>query len=428
MSTVSNAIGGAFSPLRLPNFRLYIGAQLISNVGTFLQQTAQAWVVWELTRSEAALGTVTMLNSLPILLFTPWAGVLADRLDRRRLLIGTQAAMMTLAFILSFLIASGMVQIWHVYVLATLLGICTMLDFPTHQAFLGDLAGMSEVRKAINMNGMVLQGSRMIGPALAAWIIAQAGTATAFAVNGITFIAVIISLLLIRAQQTRSDRTHAAPLRQMGDALRFMRAQPRLQDMFALSALITFCAWAVILNLMPSVADTVLGGRAETLGALTAASGAGALLALLVVVPLAQTLQRGGVVLAAAMLWTGAALFVFGISTWLPLSMIAIGAATMGSPIVFTMALGSTQILAPPDMRARLISLFTMVSLGIQPFAAIVVGNIAQAFGVQIAIVMNAAICIALTLALIVLRRGFWGWQVATIPSVIPVPAPVGTD
>lgn len=424
MTNFVAAIGSAFAPLRLPNFRLYIGAQLVSNVGTFLQQTAQAWVVWELTRSEAALGLVTLFNALPMLLLTPWAGVWADRLDRRKLLLTTQATMMVLAVLLALLVQTNTVQIWHVYVLSLLLGMVTAFDFPTHQAFLGDLTGMGEVRKAVNMNGMVLQGSRMIGPALAAWIIAESGAATAFWVNALTFVTVIIALTRVRASQARSDRLHEAPLKQLGDALRFLRTQPRLIDMYALTGLITFAAWSVILNLMPSVADTVLGGGAETFGALTAASGAGALVALLLVVPITQAQARGGVVLTGALIWTGLWLAVFGASTSVPLSMVAIAAVTMGSPVVFTISLGLTQVMSPPNMRARLISLFTMTSMGVQPFAAIIVGGIAETIGVQNAIYMNASLAIVVSIGLVLLRRGLWSWKIGAPPAPEPQPVP----
>jgi MFS family permease len=407
------AVGSAFSPLRLPNFRLYISAQLISNIGTFLQQTAQAWVVWELTRSEAASGTVALVNGLPLLLLTPWAGAWVDRLDRRKLLTATQIGMMILAFTLALLVQAGSVQFWHVMVLAGLLGIITTFDFTAHQTFLGDLAGMGEVRKAVTMNGMVLQGSRMFGAAVAGWIIARSGAATAFWINGLSFIVVIISLSLIRViNQTRSDREHKSPLMQMGDALRFLRTQPRMQDMFAFAAVIMLCFWSIPLALLPAFAEKVLGGSSDTFSALQAASGAGALIALLFVVPITGAQKRGGVMLVGALIFTGIAIVVLGLSSWLPLSMLAMGLATMGSPVVFTMALGLTQVMAPAAMRGRLISLFTMISLGVQPFAALLIGTLGQVIGVQTAILINGSICILAAVGIAIARRGLWAWQV----------------
>src|SRR5262245_63679529 len=146
---------GKFSPLPSPNFRIYIGGQAISLIGTFLQITAQAWVVWQLTHSEAALGVATTLYALPLLLFSPYAGFWVDRLDRRKLLIGTQIGAMLLAFVLAALTRTGLVQVWHIYVLSFLLGTVNVLDFPAQQAFLGDLTGMAEVRKAVDRKSVV---------------------------------------------------------------------------------------------------------------------------------------------------------------------------------------------------------------------------------------------------------------------------------
>src|SRR5262249_35057421 len=151
----------SFTPLRLPNLRIYLIGQAISLLGTWMQVTAQGWLVWELSHSEVALGIVSMLGSLPLLLFGLWAGVWADRLDRRKVLIGTQAVAMILAFILAALVWTNTVQLWHVYVLSFLLGCVTALDFPAQQAFLGDLASMTNVRKAIILNAMIFQIGRM---------------------------------------------------------------------------------------------------------------------------------------------------------------------------------------------------------------------------------------------------------------------------
>ncbi len=160
----------SFSPLRSVNFRLYLGGQAVSLIGTWLHWTAQGLVVYRLGHGAAApLGLVGMLGTLPILILSPWTGAWADRLDRRRLLICTQVAALLLAFVLAFLTQTGLVQLWHVYVLAALLGVVTAFDLPAQQAFLGDLTGMAEVRQAVTLNAMVLQASRMLGPALASF-------------------------------------------------------------------------------------------------------------------------------------------------------------------------------------------------------------------------------------------------------------------
>src|SRR5690348_9486025 len=176
MTSVLSTLRGSFAPLRFPNFRIYLGGQAVSLIGTWLQVTAQAWLVWTLTGSEAASGIVAMLSALPFLLFGPWAGVIAERTDRRKLLIGTQISAMILAFVLAFLVQTrtvqiwhvfpiwtqpvneinwgiqvSIVQIWHVYILSFLLGVVNTLDVPTQQTFLGDLSGTGEILKAVNL-------------------------------------------------------------------------------------------------------------------------------------------------------------------------------------------------------------------------------------------------------------------------------------
>ena len=167
----------SFLPLRNWNLSVYLSGQAISLIGTWMQVTAQAWVVWSLTHSTAALGVVAMLGTLPILLLGPWTGVWADTLDRRRLLIVSQTSAMVLAITLALLVQTGVIQVWHVYVLATLLGIVTALDMPTQQAFIGDLSGMEQLRQAVVINNMLFQVSRMIGPALAGLVVARLGAA-----------------------------------------------------------------------------------------------------------------------------------------------------------------------------------------------------------------------------------------------------------
>src|SRR5690349_11721364 len=167
MTSVFSTLRESFSPLRFPNFRIYLSGQAVSLIGTWLQVTAQAWLVWTLTGSEEASGIVAMLGALPFLLFGPFAGVIAERTDRRKLLIVTQVAAMLLAFALAVLVQTGLVQIWHVYLLSFLLGTVNALDVPTQQTFLGDLSGTTELRRAVNLNAMILQVSRIVGPAIA---------------------------------------------------------------------------------------------------------------------------------------------------------------------------------------------------------------------------------------------------------------------
>jgi MFS family permease len=430
MASVIETLRGNFSPLRNRNFAIYLAGQCVSLIGTWLQSTAQAWVVWDLTNSEAALGTVTMLNALPVLFLSPWAGVWADRFDRRKLLIAAQTAMMALAFILAFLTQSGLVQLWHVYLLSLLLGIVTALDLPAQQAFLGDLTGMGEVRKAVNLNIMALQISRVLGPALAGIVVARLGSAPAFWVNGISFLAVIASLVVVRANQVRNkNQNHDSPLRQLGQAIRYLGTQPRMQDLYLFGTLMTFFVFSIIMNVLPSVADKLLDGNAETLGQLMAASGAGALISVLIVVPLAQARKRVGLVLLGGSFWLVLWLWVFSLSRSLPFSMLAIFLGSMGAPAVMTMGLGLVQVMSPADMRGRMLSLFSTISFGMQPVAAIWIGQVAERLGVAVAIEINATLLFLAAVSIYLFRPALRQWEFGVpakpAPPAPAVPAPV---
>lgn len=404
----------SFEPLRNRNFAIYLSGQAVSLIGTWLQVTAQSWVVWELTKSEAALGIVASLSTLPLLVLAPFTGTIADRFNRRQLLIATQACAMVLALILAVLVQTALVQLWHVYVLALALGVISALDFPAQQAFLGDLSGMHLVRKAVNLNAMFLQVSRILGPALAGVIIATFGSATTFWLNGLSFIPVIATLLIVSSHQVLTTG-RGNPLRDFGSAIRFVQKQPRLQDLLLLVVFVTFFGLS-ILNIMPAFAAEVLGGDATTLGALLASSGAGALTSVIFVIPFVQAAKRTGFVIASAAMWMGFWIFIASQTTVLPLTMLCIGLSSIGAPAVIATSLGITQLMAPSDMRARLVSLFIMVSFGLQPIASLYVGYASQTFGVPLTIMVNGIVLFLGALTVLLMRAPLRTWN-ATPPA-----------
>ncbi len=422
MTSVVSTLRASFSPLRFPNLRLYLGGQTVSLVGTWLQVTAQAWLVWTLTGSEAASGIVAMLGALPFLLFGPFAGVIAERMDRRKLLIATQIVAMFLAFILAFLVQNQLVQIWHVYVLSFCLGVVNALDVPTQQTFLGDLSGTGELRKAVNLNAMILQVSRMIGPALAGIVVARIGIAPAFWVNGLSFLAVVASLAALSSNQVRSQNTVARPFRDLAEALRYLKTQPRLQDLFIFSTLTVLLVMSIIFSQLPAVADKLLKGNAETLGTLQAASGAGALIAVLFVMPIFQSLRRSGIALGTVAIWMGIWIFVFSTSRSLPLSALALFFGSMGAPTVIATSLGLVQFMTPVEMRARVLSLFSMISFGLQTFAVLIVGYVAEHLGVATAIEINGIILVSAAILMLTFRTELRRWEMSK-PAHTPAPA-----
>jgi len=399
---------GSFSPLKDRNFRIYLSGQAFSLIGTWMQATAQAWVVWELTKSESALGITVMFNTLPLFLLAPWAGMISDRYNRRQLLIGTQAIAMVLAFILAALVQFELVQVWHIYLLTLLLGVVNALDFPAQQTFVGDLSGMSQVRRAITLNVMMIQVARLLGPVIAGYVLSIAGAATAFWVNGLSFLIVIISLFIVRSEQARNESRVPG---QFKETLKYIVSRPRMLDLMLLSAIVTFFGFAIVLSILPAIADTVLHGDAETYSYLLSSSGAGALISTLVLLPLSQASRRIGIIVCGAALWMGAWYVVLGNSYVLLLSMAAIFFTSLGAPLVFTTGLGVLQLLSPPTMRGRIVSLFTMVSFGLQPLASLFIGFSAEKIGTQTAILINA-VCLLVTAGLLTLfRNGLRSWE-----------------
>jgi len=399
----------SLSPLRIRSVRIYLSGQVISLIGIWMQQTAQSWVVWQLSRSGTMLGVAAMLAFLPTFFLGPWMGVFADRWDRRKVLIATQSFAMILAFVFAILVQTRVIALWHVFVLATLLGIVSALDFPSTQAFIGDIAGMSRVREAIILNTSIFQVSRMIGPALAGWGIGYLGVASAFWINGVTFLAVIASLLAIRGNQLRRTST-GRPLQEFREGLMFLRKETRAQDLLAFSVMVTFFGISSII-ILPAVVSLVLGGGADMLGFLLASSGAGALVGALFLTPLAQRARRTGSMLAANVVWSGVWLVIFSFSRTFVYAAIAIFFVSLTIPVVLTTANGLLQILAPPDMRGRVLSIFLMISFGAQPIAALLIGVAADAFTPMGAVLLNGALMVAAAGALVGLRSGLLSWE-----------------
>jgi Na+/melibiose symporter-like transporter len=428
VSAFSNAwstLSHSFSPLRERNFSIYLGGQTISLIGSWLQVTAQSWVVWQLTGSEAALGTVTMLQYLPMLLLSPWAGVWADRLDRRKLLIATQVGLMALAFVTALLVQTEAIRLWHIYIFALIVGVINTIDLPAQQAFLGDLVGMGAVRKAVNLNAMMIQVSRMLGPAFAGILVARVGMAPSFWLNGVSFGFVILSLTMVRAQQVSVVRAREGVVRQLRAAVAYLRTQPRMQDMYIFTGLLTFLILSVMFSILPAYADHVLSGGPDMLGLLMSASGAGALLSVIFIVPLVQARRRAGLLLGLALAWSGAWMLVFALATTTPLALMSLFMVSVGNPIIFTMALGLIQVMSPHAMRARMLSLYTMISFGLQPVAALAVGNSAERFGVGTAILVNAVLLLIGAFAMLFLRRGLRTWEV---PEQCAAPGSAAAD
>ncbi len=230
--------------------------QLVSLLGDWMQQTAQAWVVWELTHKATALGIVAFLSQIPFFIFGPWVGVLADRLDKKKILLFTQALAMLFAFVMAFLIQENLLLLWHVYLLAFLLGTVTAFNVTAEQAFIGELAGPGNIKKAIALNNSLNQLTRLVGPAIAGWLIALTGSATAFWFNGVSIIVSIICIAMIPSKSGMEIKAESG-IQQFLEGLKFLHRDKLLRLILIYAAIQTFFGMSIV-QLLPAISSVVL--------------------------------------------------------------------------------------------------------------------------------------------------------------------------
>jgi MFS family permease len=376
--------------LRHRNYRLFFAGQLISLTGTWMQSVAQGWLVLRLTDSAALLGLVAAANSIPVLLLSLTGGALADRVSKRQMLIATQVGSMLLAAILAALALTGLVQVWHVFMLAVLLGVVTAFDAPARQAFTVEMVGHDDLLNAIALNASVFNATRLVGPAVAGVVVAITGEGLAFAINAASFVFVIISLLMMRLPPyTRPPGARRGG--QLREGLAYIRGERRVLALLTQTAAIClFCF--VHIPLLPIFARDVLGQGAAGFGALAASTGTGALAAALLLAQLGDKVPRGKLLSAAALAYP-VLIILFTTVRELPLAMLVLALA--GWAGVTTMALTNTliQLVVPDALRGRVMSVLTLLLMGASPIGGMVAGAVAELVGsVPIVVAASSAI------------------------------------
>ena len=261
--------------LRHRNFQLFFSGQLISLIGTWMQTVAQAWLVYRMTKSALLLGSVGFASQIPVFLFAPLGGITADRVNRQRLVIATQTAAMILAGILAVLTLTGRVQVWHIFVLASLLGVVNAFDIPGRQSFLVDMVGKEDLMNAIALNSSMFNGARIIGPAIAGILVAKIGEGWCFAANSISYIAVIVGLALMRVH-CAPRAGQGSPIADIIEGFRWVHHTKVIRAVLLLLGLVSLVGMPYTV-LMPVFADKILHGGARGLGILMGATGVGAL-------------------------------------------------------------------------------------------------------------------------------------------------------
>ena len=375
-----------------PNYRLYFFGQFGSQTGSWLQRTAQAWLVLvDLHGSPADLGLLTALQFAPIMVLTLFAGVIADRFPKRRLMFVIQAVSTVQAAAMALLTLTGVVQLWHVYVLAFILGLVSAFDFPTRQSFVSELVSREELQSAIGLNSSVFNGARIIGPGLGGLIIAAWGTGWCFAINAISFLAVLISLALLDTRRMREIRRapRAALWTQLADGLRYAAREPRLSFAIGVLAFIGTFGYNFGVTL-PLLARQALGLDSVGFGSLNAAMGVGALIAALgVVARLSPTdvkvLGAGGVF--------SALLLVTPFVAW-PVVLVLLVLLGVANVTYSAMTNTTLQLNSDEAYRGRVLSLYTLLFAGTTPIGGALTGWLADAWGIQLAVAIEAGVCL----------------------------------
>jgi MFS family permease len=395
VSPLRPAANQTFSAMRHRNFQLYFGGQLISNIGTWMQIIAQAWVVYQIGHSALTLGLVAFASAIPILVISPWGGVIVDRVSRRNLLIMTQAGSMLLAFALAILTFTGVVQEWHVIVLAALLGVVNAFDAPARQAFVPEMVGKEDLPNAIALNSIMFNSARVLGPALAGLLLAIIGAAWCFTLNGISFLAVILGLWLMKLPPHQTPHNPASQWQQLVSGLKYTAGNRELSALILLS--LVFSIFGISYStVLPAFVEKVLHQGALAYGWVNAASGLGAVSGAFL---LAHRVSHGrrGQLLVLTNIAFPLILIAFSFTTLYPLSLVLAYGLGVGFMVQFTTINTLLQTRVEDSFRGRVMGLYTITFFGFAPFGNLLIGYLGQTIGLGIAMTLFAVCSLILS-------------------------------
>jgi MFS family permease len=383
-----------FAALSVRNYRRYYGGQAVSLIGTWMQMTAQAWLVLSLTHSGAALGAVVALQTLPVLLLAPYGGVIADRLDKRKLMIGLQSAMGIQALALGLLTVTGAVRVWQIGLLAALLGLNNAFENPARQSFMLEMVGPDHLRNAVSLNSVLVNVARTVGPAVAGLLIAGVGDGVCFLINAGSFVAVIASLATMDRGALNPTPPTPRARGQLRAGLRYVRSTPALAVPLLMMAAVGCLTYEFQVSL-PVMASRGLHVGATGFGFMTAAMGIGAVVGGLLVAARGKTGTRPLVLAATAF---GMAMAMATLAPTLAIELLALGLA--GGASISFMATGNStlQLNAAPAMRGRVMSLWFVAFQGSTPIGGPIVGGVMELLGARAGLGLGAITCFAVAL------------------------------
>ncbi len=355
-----------------------------------MQTVAQAWLIYRLTGSSVLLGVLGFVGQIPIFLLSPLAGLAADRWPRRRVVIATQTTSMLLAFILAALTMTGRILVWEIIVLATVLGIVNAFDVPARQSFLIEMVGREDLLNAIALNSSMFNGARVAGPAIAGVVVAVVGEGWCFLLNGVSYLAVIAGLFMMRIQKTKPVHDGAAPLEKLREGFRFVRHTKPIRALLTLVAIVSFMALSFSV-LMPIFADRILHGGASAYGTLMGAVGVGAMFGALVLA-MRQQLRGLGNVVAYSATGLGFSLVLFSASHWYWLSFAILVITGFTMMMQFTATNTLIQAMVPDQLRGRVMSIYSMMFLGVSPLGSLLAGALADHIGAPVTVAVGGLV------------------------------------
>ena len=386
-----------FAAMKHYNYRLWFYGQMVSLMGTWMQSTAQGYLIYQLTGSPAYLGLVGFVGGVPALLFTLFGGVIADRISRRNMMVITQSLMLVLAFILAALTFTNIVQPWHIVILAFLLGVANAFDAPARIAFVTELVSREDMTNAIALNSTMFNIATFVGPSVAGLTYAAFGPAWCFTLNGISFIAVIVALLLMRIKPVVQPSRRATVLADLTEGLRYVFTHSLILSLIGSIGLVSIFGVGMM-TLLPAWATDILHGDVTTNGWLVSARGFGSLVSALMLAYLGSRRYRGK-------LWTVGAfvmpvmLFIFALIRWLPLALVMLAGVGWSFMMVMNNSNALMQSHVPDHLRGRVMSVYTLVFFGAMPLGSLFAGAFAQKFNEPLTVMLSAAVLMVMAIA-----------------------------
>jgi MFS family permease len=380
-----------FAALKHRNFRLFFVGQLVSLTGTWMQATAQSWLVYQLTGSKVLLGTVAAVGSLPLLLFSVWGGSIADRHSKRNVVVVTQSAMMILAFAFAALVGSGHIQPWHILVLAALGGVALAFDMPARQAFMVEMTSREHLMNAVSLNSAVVNGARVVGPAVAGFLMAYVGMKWCFFLNGVSFIAVIAGLRMMRLPKFVPPAEPHSTGRHVLEGFAYVAGHRRVRILLLLFGVVGIFGWSYSV-LLPAYATDVLHVGERGYGMLLSANGVGALLGALTVATFGGRIRPRLMIFGGLWLFS-ATLILLAVVRWYPLVLACFVLSGWGMLLNFSTTNTVVQTSVSDAMRGRVMGIWALVFGGMMPVGGIESGFLSHAVGVPWTIAAGALVC-----------------------------------